>query len=142
MNPFEPVKSQEPIRSSYEGATGPRLLEKSGVYILVVAIVFAAIAAVSLIGFAYNLSTRYPGTNILVIQHDPMWMASHLVRGLGLGYLVFLLWKYQQVVQSIEFHGTDEEKRFCAIHNRIWVFGASFFVLNLSFSMFFLFCRK
>jgi hypothetical protein len=89
-----------------------------------VAIVFGAIATLSIIGFLFNLTIKYPGTDRPVIAVDPLWMFGHIIRALALGFLAYRLWLYQSAIA--QWHAPDGEgtEQFLSAHAAAWKTGA------------------
>jgi hypothetical protein len=92
--------------------------------ILFVAFVFGAISAFSLMGFLYNLTINYPGTERPVIEVDPLWMFGHVIRGLGLGALTWFLLRYQSEIKNWPGSLGQDAERLVAIHDAAWKAGA------------------
>jgi hypothetical protein len=96
---------------------------RSRLSILFVALVFGAVAALSVVGFLFNLTIHYPGTDRPVIAVDPLWMLGHDVRALGLGYLTYKLWRYQATIKH-ERGDSKGAEEFIAVHDAAWRAGA------------------
>ena len=133
-NPYKAAQMPGPVLvdAFQPEATGDGMhpINKSRTSIVLVAFFFAAVAGTSFFGFAYNLTSNYPGTDTPVILYDPAWMIFHLIRGFGLGYLAFLLWTYQKAIKEWAAGSNDGGLSLAKIHNRTWIFGACFLVVN------------
>lgn len=92
--------------------------------IVFVALVFATISALSIIGFLYNLTINYPGTDRPVIEVDPLWMFGHIIRGIGLGLLAYFLLRYQSAMKNWRGPIGEDAERLIARHDAVWRTGA------------------
>ena len=92
-----------------------KLVLRSRMGILFVAIVFGLISGLSIVGFIYNLP---------VIGVDPLWMVGHLIRGFGLGLLTFHLWRYQAAIKNWRGPSGEGTQQFIKAHAAAWNTGA------------------
>lgn len=92
--------------------------------ILFVAIVLGTISALSIVGFVFNLTANYPGTDRPVIVVDPLWMVGHVIRGIGLGILTFRLWRYQVAIEHWRGSRGEGTEQFIITHAATWKTGA------------------
>lgn len=100
--------------------------------VLAVGGLFSLIALLSLVVFVYQLRFLLPGGPSFV-QAQPMWVFSHLVRGVGLSILSWQLFRYAAVIGRIS---TEEDLRAVARrHAALWNWGALVLLAIMAYSL-------
>ena len=93
---------------------------------------FSLIALQSLVTFVYQLRFLLPGGPSFV-PAQPMWVFSHLVRGIGLSILSWQLFRYAAVIGRIS---TEEDLRAVARrHAALWNWGALVLFAIMAYSL-------
>jgi hypothetical protein len=102
--------------------------------ILVIALAFALVAALSYCMFAYQAMYLLSNDEFFVIS-SPLWVLAHLLRGVALTVLAWQLWQYSRSIRAIVRRGDEAVEAFLDRHAMLWTWGAAALAVLVGYSV-------
>ena len=134
-NPYQSSFGSTDFRSERTESLSKQLdfsISWSQVGIWIILLILGGVSLLSVVGFLFNLTTTWPGTNQPTLVANPAWMIGHLVRASTTGYIALLLFSYACRISAVS-EGTDSCLiDFMDLHMKVWFRAAiAFLVLFL-----------
>ncbi len=109
----------------HEGLPG-----RSGLWMILC--LFSIVSLLSFIGFVYQFNFILP-TGEMYVRTQPMWVFSHLVRGVGLAILSWQLFCYVNVIKKLTT--LEDLQQIARRHASLWTWAAIVLLTLVGYSI-------